>query len=107
MLLEGIWKSRGYGWILKVDSTSYALFDYTPGACIEFERGSIGEFAEGFDLLVRDNENHLGLCVRNDITQYDFDRISAMPDNTMLMGAPRISNPRENLDFFWYSDLHF
>jgi hypothetical protein len=97
---EGIWKSHGYGWILKIDSEGYALFDYTPNACIEFEHGTAKEFEAGFDLLTGDHESQLSLCVRHDITRYDFDRVEALPANTLFMEAPRRTGQRENLDFF-------
>ena len=100
MSLEGVWKSRGYGWILKIDSDTYALFDHTPGACVEFERGTSAEFEAGFELLTHDHDDHLGLCVRNDITRYDFDRVGALPANTLFLDAPRRPDPLENLEFF-------
>jgi hypothetical protein len=100
LLFEGVWKSHGYGWILKIDSEGYALFDITPDACIEFERGTSTEFEVGFDLLAQDHEDHLALCVRHDITRYDFDRVTALPANTLYLDAPRRTGLRENLDFF-------
>jgi len=97
---EGIWKSRGYGWVLQLDAGGYALFDVTPGACIEFERGTAEEFEAGFKILDRDHENHLGLCVRNDITRYDFDRQATLPAHTLYLDEDRGSDPEETLDFF-------
>jgi len=98
--VEGVWKSRGYGWILKIDSDAYALFDYTPGACVEFERGTRDEFEAGFEILAQDSGDHVGLCVRNDITRYDFDRIAGVPANTLFLDSPRRINPLDNLGFF-------
>ena len=103
--MEGIWKSRGYGWILKIDAIAYALFDYTAGASVEFERGTREEFEAGFELLTRDNEDHLGLSIRNDITRYDFDRVAAMPANTLFLESPRRTNPMDNLAY--YCDVFF
>ena len=97
---EGIWKSRGYGWILELDSEGYALFDVTPGACIEFERGTAEEFEAGFKILDCDHENHLSLCVRNDITRYDFDRLASLPTHTLYLDEGRSSDPEETLEFF-------
>jgi len=97
---EGIWRSRGYGWILKIDSEAYALFDYTPGACIEFEHGTADEFEAGFELLTHDHDDHLQLRVRNDITRYDFDRVAALPANTLSLDSPRRTDPLDNLGFF-------
>ena len=100
MSVEGIWKSRGYGWILKVDSEAYALFDYTPGLCIEFERGTRKQFEAGFELLAHDDKDHLALCVRHDITRYDFDRVATLPADTLLLDTARKMNPLINLEFF-------
>lgn len=100
MSIEGIWKSRGYGWILKIEPEGYALFDYTPTASVEFERGTREEFEAGFELLGCDNADHLSLCVRNDITRYDFDRIDRIPANTLHLEAPRNNDPLVNLAFF-------
>jgi len=98
--LEGVWKSRGYGWILKLDSEGYALFDVTPGACIEFERGSSAEFEDGFEVLDFDQENRLGLRIRHDITRYDFERLAALPAKPLFLNESRRIKPLENLDFF-------
>ena len=100
MSIEGTWKSRGYGWILKIDPSAYALFDYTPGVTVEFERGTREEFEAGFELVTRDNNDHLALCIRNDITRYDFDRISTMPASTLFLESPRRTDPLDNLAFF-------
>lgn len=100
MSIDGIWKSRGYGWILRIDSSAYSLFDYTPAASVEFEHGSREEFEAGFELFDSDNADHLCLCTKNDITRYDFDRIAAMPANTLYLDAPRRTDPLDNLAFF-------
>ena len=98
--LTGVWRSRGYGWILEIDPDAWALFDVTGRACIEFERGDAADFAEAFDIVGRDDDKHLGLCVRNDITRYDFDRVAKRPDEVLQLDQDRDHSPLHNLDFF-------
>ena len=100
MSLQGIWKSRGYGWILKLDSKGYALFDYTSRACIEIERGSTTEFTVGFEVFEQVQQDQLTLRVRHDISSYDFDRIDALPSDTRYLEADRETGILENFDCF-------
>jgi hypothetical protein len=49
--IKGIWKSVGYGKILKIDSTTYKYFDITVISCLPSKEGNISEIKNGF--LVR------------------------------------------------------
>ena len=100
MSIEGVWESRGYGWVMELSSSGYALFDNTPHACIEFERGTAAEFDAGFEVLARDSRDHLAICVRHDITRYDFDRIDQVPEDALYLGQDRETCPALNLEFF-------
>ena len=44
--IEGIWKSIGYGKILKIDSTTYKYFDITNISCLPSKRGEISDSLE-------------------------------------------------------------
>jgi carboxyl-terminal processing protease len=98
--LAGVWKSRGYGWFLEIDEQGYSLIDRTDSACVEFERGTAGELDPGFEFLAQENENHIALRVRNDITRYDFERVARLPAGLQLLDDPRRTDPLLNLDFF-------
>jgi len=98
--LDGIWKSRGYGWILNISPKGYSLFDTIPGKCVEFECGSREDFDAGFELVDPPTEDYIRLSIRNDITHYEFDRITAMPANVLLLDQQRQPDPETNLDFF-------
>lgn len=97
---DGVWRSRGYGWILKLDENGYALFDVTPRACIETERGTVDEFAEGFELIDRKHDENLALRVRHDITRYEFDRIEALPADTLFLEDARDLDVTRNFECF-------
>ncbi len=100
MPIEGFWRSRGYGWILQIHSEGYSLFDVTPHNCIEFERGSSDDFHAGIELTGSDNEDHIALRVRHDITHYEFDRVTGLASHALFLDAPRIHAPIENFDYF-------
>jgi carboxyl-terminal processing protease len=96
----GTWKSRGYGWVLDLDSEGYSLFDIIPGQGVEFERGSMEEFEQGFEALDESVNGALQLSVRNDITAYTFDRIERIPDAMLRLDEPRRPDPPESFEFF-------
>src|SRR5262245_722723 len=97
---SGLWKSRGYGWLLRVDESGYALFDYTEVSCVEFERGTRAELERGFDRIRCDGET-LSMHVAGDITRYTFDRTTRSPTPVVSLDAPRISDPVFNFDVLW------
>ena len=98
----GLWKSRGYGWLLRVGADGYALYDYTDISCVEFERGTPAEFERGFDRVEQRNRT-LSLHVAGDITRYSFDRIEALPAAVLELGQPRVSNPTFTFDVLWHT----
>ena len=100
MSLEGAWKSRGYGWYLQIDPTSYAFFDYTKHACVEFERGGIEEFRAGFEVPDQANQDHLALRIQNELSQYDFDRVTPLPEDTLYLEGERRTDLTLNFDCF-------
>ena len=38
---EGVWESIGYGRLLVVDSSEYALYNTTKSSCVPFKSGSL------------------------------------------------------------------
>jgi len=98
--LHGVWKARGYGWLLEIDAAGYALSDSTDLSCVEFERGTRGEFERGFD-RIEVTATELGLNVRGDITRYDFDRIAVPPLPILRVSEPRNTDARYNFDVLW------
>ncbi|MCG8505843.1 MAG: S41 family peptidase [Sphingomonadales bacterium] len=100
MPVRGIWKSRGYGWLLSADSAGYALYDHAGDHCIEFERGSVNDFERGFEAVQPQSQDGLVLRVRNDITNYHFQPVDALPEVSLALDQPRQRDPVSVLDFF-------
>lgn len=95
-----MWKSRGYGWYLRLDADGYGLYDVTDSACVEFERGSSAEFEGGFETLPSADDSQLRLRIRNDITEYDFDRVPTLPPHTQALDDPENHDIKDNFRFF-------
>lgn len=49
--IEGIWKSVGYGKILKIDSTNYEYFDITSISCLTSKQGDISHVKNSMELI--------------------------------------------------------
>lgn len=101
MSLYGTWKAHGYGWVLNISPQGYSLYDYTDISCVEFERGESRQFELSFDRIEQKNPDHLSLYVRNEITRYDFGRISSLPDEVLALDKPRKPDPEYNFEVFW------
>ncbi len=98
--LHGFWKCRGYGWLLQLSANGYRLHDQVGDKSVEFECGSASEFSRGFDRVRQDHDDHLALHVAREITRYDFDRISALPQWHLPLAADRLADPVLNFRYF-------
>lgn len=76
---QGVWQSRGYGWILDIRIDGYTLYDSTNINCMEVESVSIKDFHNYYDRCKMLNEHQLSLYKSGDITRYTFDRLDFLP----------------------------
>ena len=72
--IEGIWKSIGYGEILKIDSDSYKYYDITDFSCLPAKEGN---FAEVTNSMVASNDT---LVVKRGFSKYRYVRIKKLPE---------------------------
>jgi carboxyl-terminal processing protease len=72
--IEGVWKSIGYGKILKIDSTSYKYFDITDISCLPSKQGDISEVKNS---IVLKNDT---LAVKSGYSFYYYTRTNEFPD---------------------------
>jgi carboxyl-terminal processing protease len=72
--IEGIWKSIGYGEILKIDSTTYKYFDITNISCLPSKQGNISEVKNS---IVLKNDT---LVVKRGYSIYYYARTNVLPD---------------------------
>jgi len=72
--IEGIWKSIGYGEILKIDSDSYKYFDITDFSCLPAKEGNIAEVKNSMEVS---NDT---LIVKRGFSHYHYVRIKKLPE---------------------------
>jgi carboxyl-terminal processing protease len=72
--LEGIWKSVGYGKILKINSTTYEFFDITSISCLPSKKGDISEIKNSMELT---NDT---LFIKSGFSVYYYTRINEFPN---------------------------
>lgn len=72
--IEGIWKSIGYGEILKIDANSYEYFDITDFSCLPAKEGNISEVKNSMQVS---NDT---LIIKRGFSKYRYARIKELPD---------------------------
>ncbi len=104
--LNGVWRSRGYGWLLRVDNHTYSFSHLTRKNCIPVERGSHEAFAASFDRGEIDGDR-LRLHQSGDLTRYEFVRLDAPPDvPTIAPGS--MADAAVNFETLWRTfDEHY
>jgi len=91
--LHGIWRSRGYGYVLRIDADGLALFHVAGPFCYadpRRQRDPDGLFA--FHRMAADGT--VAFSARPGQTRYVFDRLSALPDacnDRMPWTPPRVA----------------
>ena len=76
--LNGVWRSRGYGWLWTVKDGRIRIYDQSGAYCIPTKKTQeIGNFAEG--LQVGDDGRTIRLTLEDSTYAFVFDRIDALP----------------------------
>ncbi|GGH03977.1 peptidase [Polaribacter pacificus] len=72
--IEGIWKSIGYGKILKIDANSYEYYDITTISCLPAKEGKISDVKNSMQIS---NDT---LTITRGFSKYRYVRLSKFPD---------------------------
>ena len=91
--LEGIWKSVGYGKILKINSTTYEFFDITSISCLPSKKGDISEVKNSMELT---NDT---LFIKRGYSVYYYTRINEFP-NLCQQGQRKANDISYNFEVF-------
>lgn len=91
--IEGIWKSVGYGKILKIDSITYKYFDITSISCLPSKEGEISEVENSIELK---NDT---LTVKKGLSLYNYTRTNKFPDSCKS-NAKNTNDPLYNFEVF-------
>ena len=93
---EGFWLSRGYGWVVKMNSETITLYDNSKTACYLSSDYPISLFSD--DISVKNNV----MLLKRGVTQYTFDRISKLPDGCKKkLSKKERKNPILNFEVLW------
>ncbi len=105
--LEGVWKSRGYGFYLDATAEVLTLYQHNQFGCVaahaNISRQAIANDVELRILEPADSSKLLGFQTKGSITTMYFDRVQELesPCLTPLTGR----DPEVNFEFFW-ATLH-
>lgn len=77
--IEGVWRSRGYGWLLEINDGDISFYDESAHLCIEDESASsnIQDMSDNFH--VSSDGRTIRLPLEGISYQYTFDRIEGLP----------------------------
>lgn len=78
--LEGVWRSRGYGWLLEIADGEISFYDESASLCIEDESASSNLQDMRGDFQVSGDGRTIRLPLGKITYQYTFDRIAALPE---------------------------
>ena len=91
--IEGIWKSVGYGKILKIDSTKYEYFDITNVSCLPSKHGNISKVKNSMELS---NDT---LAIKRGLSVYYYTRTNSFSDLCQQSKKDR-DDPLYNFEVF-------
>ncbi|MGB0908328.1 MAG: S41 family peptidase [Maricaulaceae bacterium] len=76
---EGIWASRGYGWVISVDKTGFIGYDFADGFCLKNAdlSGPKDEFPAPF--LLHEDGGVMKIRLEDPAYKYSFERLGELP----------------------------
>lgn len=96
--IGGTWMSRGYGWVVEIDSKAIKMYDITKISCKASVEYPIEMLSEGLSV-----SNDV-LSLKRGITIYTFDRISRLPELcTKKTSKKEHNNPEYNFEVLWHT----
>jgi hypothetical protein len=112
MSVGGIWRSRGYGWLLRIDAGGYSLAHLTRRSCIPVERGTRAQFDASFDRVEQDGDR-LRVHQAGDLTRFEFTRLDGSPEVPVIVPGS-LRDAAVNFETLWrtfdeqyaFFDLH-
>lgn len=87
---DGLWRSRGYGWLLEVGPHGFSVSDLTEVSNQRVDQGPAGGFDQAFEQVQPPGAPGLWLRQRGDVTVYAFDPAdpTSLPPATALDPDP-------------------
>ncbi|MEM1117082.1 MAG: S41 family peptidase [Bacteroidota bacterium] len=94
---QGVWQSRGYGWILVASPGLSQVYNVSPAGClVDDETGPY--LTDESVFFAREGGTLTLSALPENSTRYTFDRLSALPASC---ATPPGDSPREVFDYVW------
>ena len=78
--LEGVWRSRGYGYILLINPQGYTLYEETAMSCRPTYGGSLQDLAERYrELHVSPGGKSFSVRRATGVSRLSYQRLQALP----------------------------
>lgn len=100
--LQGVWRSQGYGKILRIESDQYTLFEETAISCRKLYAGSLEELNHYYeDLAVSPGGQAFSVHRVSGVARVGFRRLKAMPATASETHRRDPEDPEYNFEVFW------
>jgi len=101
-MLQGVWRSRGYGNLLEIGPEGYTVYEETRVSCLPVFAGSLDELAEHYvDVRVSPRRQTFDTQRAAGVARVGFRRLKALPHGCTTLGEGRRSDPEFNFEVFW------
>ncbi len=101
---DGVWTSRGYGYVLQVSEGQFALFESTQISCVSADEGGLDTLSSAFDLQVT-ADDELSVLAPDAFGPLLFDRLADLPDACADGGTPVVGEPAYERDALQLFDI--
>ncbi|WP_162893714.1 S41 family peptidase [Marinobacter sp. Arc7-DN-1] len=100
--LQGVWRSQGYGKVLRIESDRYTLFEETAISCRKLYAGSLEELSHYYeDLEVSPGGQAFSAHRVSGVARIGFRRLKALPTSASETLKHDPKDPEYNFEIFW------
>jgi carboxyl-terminal processing protease len=102
-VLEGIWQSEGYGYIMDIKNGKATVYDYTSTTCLRktFFFDSPGFEVVNWDVSLNAKGDELLYKAKGPLTEFRFKRINKLPQICENGGIAPTTDAQVNFDVLW------
>lgn len=102
--LQGVWRSRGYGLILKIERDGYVFFEETAISCQPVYAGHIDELSWRYeDLVVSSGHQAFSAHRVTGVARVGFRRLRSLPPTVTETEERDPDDPEYNFEVFWHT----
>jgi len=102
--LEGVWRSRGYGYVLSIDGDGYVLYEETAISCLPIAWGPLRELSERYvELRVSPAAEAFDVRRATGVSRIGFRRLARLPTHCVEPETERRLDPEFNFEVFWHT----